>query len=123
LATVLLGPLLRLPSPPQRPGRPPALRRRPPTWSQPTPAPHDLDLLPRQPRPCCAGIANSAGAGGRCSRRPRRGRPGLAAERRELVVRLARENTRWGYGRIQCASCSSSACAALTRPSAGSPCG
>ena len=30
----------------------------------------------------------------------RRGRPALAAELRELVLRLARENTAWGYRRI-----------------------
>ncbi len=35
------------------------------------------------------------------ARRPRCGRPGLLAERRELILRLAWENTRWGYRRIQ----------------------
>ena len=35
------------------------------------------------------------------ARHPRLGRPGLAAERRELILRLARENTRSGYRRIQ----------------------
>ena len=34
-------------------------------------------------------------------RRPRLGRPGLVAERGELILRLARENTLWGYRRIQ----------------------
>ena len=48
------------------------------------------------------------------ARRPRLGRPGLAAERGELILRLARENTRWGYRRIQ-GDCSSLACAAPTR--------
>ena len=33
--------------------------------------------------------------------RPRRGRPPLAAACVELIVRLARENPRWGYGKIQ----------------------
>ena len=35
------------------------------------------------------------------ARRPRGGRPGLVAERRELILLLARENMRWGYRRIQ----------------------
>jgi putative transposase len=33
--------------------------------------------------------------------RPRRGRPPVSAACVELVVRLARENPRWGYGRVQ----------------------
>jgi hypothetical protein len=35
----------------------------------------------------------------RCGRRP--GRPPLAAETRSLILRMARENPRWGYMRIQ----------------------
>ncbi len=33
--------------------------------------------------------------------RPKRGRPPLAAACVELIVRLARENPRWGYGKIE----------------------
>jgi hypothetical protein len=40
-----------------------------------------------------------AGARRRCRRRP--GRPPLAAETRGLIRRLARENPRWGYMRIE----------------------
>ncbi len=33
--------------------------------------------------------------------RPRRGRPPVAAACVELIVRLAQENPRWGYGKLQ----------------------
>ena len=49
------------------------------------------------------------------ARRPRLGRPGLAAERSELILSLAREKTRWATAAFR-ANCSSSACAAPTRP-------
>src|SRR2546421_9648173 len=38
--------------------------------------------------------------GGRLSRAHRNGRPPIGSELRELVLRLARENPRWGYQRI-----------------------
>jgi putative transposase len=34
--------------------------------------------------------------------RPRRGRPPVSAARVELLLRLARENPGWGYGKLQC---------------------
>src|SRR5437588_9466092 len=34
-------------------------------------------------------------------RRPRRGRPQLDPELRELILQMARENSRWGYLRIR----------------------
>jgi Homeodomain-like domain len=50
-------------------------------------------------RHCCVGIANSSGdVGATPHRRP--GRPALADATVELVLRLARENPRWGYQRI-----------------------
>src|SRR5947207_10903244 len=48
---------------------------------------------------CCAGTPGwSRAAGGTGRRGP--GRPPLAQQTRELVLRLARENPTWGYQRI-----------------------
>jgi putative transposase len=49
-------------------------------------------------RPCSAGTANSCGGAGHTRVKP--GRPSIDAEKRELVLRLAHENPRWGYQRI-----------------------
>ena len=66
------------------------------------PAPADLALLPGQPTDR-AGLAPRFRPAQLGSVRPppQARTPGLVAERRELILRLARENTRWGYRRIQ----------------------
>ena len=50
-------------------------------------------------RRCCVGTASLCGGGGHTRARGRR-RPSIDARTRELVLRLARENPRWGYQRI-----------------------
>ena len=49
----------------------------------------------------CAGIANSSAASGTISQGKKPGRPRLSSELEQLIVRLAKENTRWGYDKIQ----------------------
>jgi len=69
---------------------------------QPAPASPELALLPRQPRdPVALASLSRPAQWALFARRPRRGPPGLVAEGRELILRLARENTRWGYRHIQ----------------------
>src|SRR5262249_6219399 len=48
------------------------------------------------------------------------GRPPVERRVREVVLRLARENPRWGYIRGSPVSCSSSACTSRRAPSGGS---
>ena len=53
------------------------------------------------PTLCSAGTESWCGASGPFRQEKRTGRPPVAAELEELIVRLATENPRWGYSKIQ----------------------
>jgi hypothetical protein len=67
-------------------------------------------LIPRQrwrqvyavtPPPCCAGTVNSSRPNGHSSKNAWPGRPSSAPTVKQLILRLARENSSWDQRRIQ----------------------
>lgn len=58
------------------------------------------ESFPVRPEPCSGGTGSSL-EGSERSRTTRRARPALDPEVRELILRVARENPRWGYQRIR----------------------